>query len=925
MTDQNPSPAVQPQADTAHPTTAEIPFIYPAHWEADVVLRDGATAHLRPVLPTDRDALNTMYEKQSERSIYLRFFAPKPKLSDKELTRFTTVDHNDRVAFVLYLGEELIGIGRYDRTLDPTEAEVAFLISDHHQGRGIGSILLEHLAAAALERGIEKFSAEVLPENRKMMNVFAEAGYEVTRAFDDGFVIVQFDIDPTDRSRQVMESREHRAEAKSIAELLAPERVVVIGNNEVWQKETQPLLKNIVDGGYTGELYALNISATPESYESAEGYRLLVSADELTSTELPIDLALITLPTEAVIDAVNVCGNAGIRGALIYSTGYAHDGARGRARQKTLVSTARLHGMRIIGPESFGVLNTNPEISLDTTLTNRDPEPGTLGLFSQSATVGAVFSHSAVRRNIGISTLISAGNRADVSGNDLMQYWEDDPDTTVCALYLESIGNPRKFSRIARRLSRVKPVIVAKNAVTGLQLPPGHSARTSIAPSQALSSMFTQAGIITADSNDRLLDIAQIMVSMPQPAGRRIAVLTNAPVLGQMVADRIQQNDMDVKVKEDTLTLGEDSSLELLEEITHSSLDSSDIDALIAVFLTEGKENPNRISQILLNQARQANKPVIAVYSGAVDPAQNPPGIFTDHTENQTITGLPVYEGTAEAVDALAAVMNYVEWREKETGTTANPSGISPKETARYISSLMPQVPGEQLLELTQEQAHKLLQHYGISVLRAVPITTVEDAKAAVAELGGYPVVLKSTDRFLARRIDLGGVRIGIESDEQLEAEISVMHRMLAQYGPVSLEVQQQAPGGETAVLEAIEDPLLGPVLSYGFAGDATTLLDDWAHRIPPLTERDIYKMVRSPRAAAKLFDAQGQPAVRTDLLEDLIARVALMKDNHPEIASLKLAPIMVAKNELNIAYASIKLGNPQQRTDSARRTMTAH
>lgn len=914
---------IQP-ADPTHPTTDEIPFIYPSHWEADVVLRDGATAHLRPVVPTDRDALNTMYEKQSERSIYLRFFAPKPKLSDKELTRFTTVDHNDRVAFVLFLGEELIGIGRYDRTHIPTEAEVAFLISDHHQGRGIGSILLEHLAAAALERGIEKFSAEVLPENRKMINVFAEAGYEVKRAFDDGFVMVQFDIDPTDRSREVMEAREHRAEAKSISELLAPERVVVIGDNAVWTKQTLPVLKNIVDGGYTGSLFTYNISEDVLASETGEKFTLLTDESQLTSFEEPIDLAIITVPTDEVIDAINICGDAGVRGALIYTTGYAHDGARGRARQKTLVATARLHGMRIIGPESFGVLNNNPDIKLDATMTDRDPERGPLGLFSQSSTIGAVFSHSAVRRNIGISTLISAGNRADVSGNDLMQYWEDDPDTKVCALYLESIGNPRKFSRIARRLSRVKPVIVAKNAVTGMQLPPGHSVRTSIAPAEALSSMFMQAGIISADSNDRVLDIAQILVAMPLPEGRRIAVLTNAPVLGQMVADRIKQNDIEVKINEDNLTLGASDSLAVLEEAAQSALQSSDIDALIGVFLTEGLEDPKAISQILLDQARTAQKPAIAVFSGAVDPAQTPPGIFSDDISDEHVTGLPVFEGTAEAVDALAAVMNYVEWREKETGIPSTPSGISPKETARYIAELMPQVRGEKLMSLDQEQTEKLLSGYGISSLRAIPVISKDQAKQAVEELGGYPVVLKSTDRFLARRIDLGGVRIGIEGDAQLEAEIDVMHRMLAQYGPVSLEVQRQAPGGETAVLEAIEDPLLGPVLSFGFAGDATTLLNDWAHRIPPLTERDVYKMVRAPRAATKLFDTNGEPIVRTDLLEDLISRVALLKDNHPEIASIKMAPIMVSKDEINIAHASIKLGNPQQRTDSARRTMTS-
>lgn len=938
--------------DPANPTTAEIPFIYPAHWEADVVLRDGATAHLRPVLPTDRNALEKMYAGQSERTIYLRFFTHKPVLSDKELTRFTTVDHNDRVAFVLFCDGEMIGIGRYDRGHVPEEAEVAFMISDAHQGRGIGSILLEHLAAAAHERGIERFTAEVLPQNRKMLNVFADAGYEVSREFDDGLVMVHFNIDPTDRSREVMEAREHRAEAKSIAELLAPDVVAVLGTADAWDRNGGKVVRNLVAGGFTGRVYGVNPAGGAE-----EGATVVESLGAIGE---PVDLGIIAVPIQDVPAAVEACGQAGVRGVLIYTGGYADDGARGQARQKALVKTARGYGMRVIGPASFGVLNNDPAVRLDATINARDPKPGALGLFSQSSAIGAMFSNSAVRRNIGVSSLVSAGNRADVSGNDIMQYWEDDAATKVCALYLESVGNPRKFSRIARRLARVKPVLVAKSPVTGQQLPPGHSGRTSTAPARALDAMFQQAGVMSMETLDEALDVAQVLVSQPLPAGRRVAILSNASALGQAIADKAEELKLDVRLKESMLRLTDEGvdGLEVLHDVARSALDSSDIDALVGVFLTGESIDPPAVARVLLRAAHAAGKPVIAAFPGTLSPDQSLRGIWEDpegpcpqgdsapspdagvspqpggEADGQEAAesadrliqtkGLPCFESPGAAVNALAAIMDYVEWRAKETGVLATPEGTNPKAAAALIAQHLQEVKGENLLELTAQDTQELLGLYGISLLPEYSFETPEQALEAVQKIGGYPVVLKTTDAHLRHRIDLGGVRLGISSDAELVREISQMHATLEPYGTFGMTVQAQAPAGQTAVITALEDPLMGPVVSFGMAGDSTRLLDDWAHRIPPLTERDVYKLVRSPKASVKLFAPEGMPQVRVDLVEDLCARVALLKDRHPEIAHLELNPIMISPHTLTVVDATLKLGNAQQRTDSARRTMSS-
>ena len=503
--------------------------VYPEYWEADVVLRDGGTAHLRPIHPADADAVQAFHVGQSQKSIYMRFFAFKSKLSAKELKRFTEVDYKDRVALVITIGGEIMGIGRYDRLDDPEEAEVAFNISDAHQGRGIGSILLEHLAAAARENGIRKFSAEVLPENRKMLMVFSDAGYDVKRHFDDGVVSLEFNIDPTDKSRAVMESREHRAEARSIQELLAPSSVAVIGASRKWGTVGYQLLEHIIEGGFTGPVYAIN----PEAFELAG----MLSFARLSEVPGPVKLAIIAVPYAEVPKVVEECGAAGVKGIVVATAGYADDGERGLARQRELVRQARANGMRVIGPASLGIMNTNPAVSLNASMAPSLGRRGGLGLFSQSAAIGVSLYAASSRRRVGISTFLSAGNRADVSGNDMMQFWEDDADTTAVGLYLESIGNPRKFSRLARRLARTKPVIVAKSDAMGLGLPPGHAVRTTQAPPEALDAMMRQAGVIRVETIEQLMDVAQIVSSQPLPAGPGIAVFSNSRALGKVVAD----------------------------------------------------------------------------------------------------------------------------------------------------------------------------------------------------------------------------------------------------------------------------------------------------------------------------------------------------------------------------------------------------
>ncbi|MEV8149123.1 GNAT family N-acetyltransferase [Arthrobacter sp. NPDC080073] len=890
--------------------------VYPEYWEADVVLRDGGTAHLRPISPEDADALQAFHTAQSETSIYMRFFSFKSRLSSKELRRFTEVDHKDRVAFVITIGGEIVGVGRYDRLDDPTEAEVAFNISDAQQGRGIGSILLEHLAAAARENGIRRFTAEVLPENRKMLRVFADAGYELARRFDDGVVSVEFNIDPTEKSLAVMESREHRAEARSVRDLLAPSSIAVVGASRRWGTVGHQLLEHILEARFAGAVYAVN----PEAFELAG----MKSFARIADVPGPVQLAVVAVPYEEVTKVVNECGAAGVKGLVVATAGYADDGERGLRRQRELVRQARSYGMRVIGPESLGIVNTNPEVSLNASMAPSLPRRGGLGLFSQSAAIGVSVYAAASRRGLGISSFLSAGNRADISGNDVMQFWEDDPDTVAVGLYLESIGNPRKFSRLARRLSRSKPVIVAKSDVTGLRLPPGHVVRTTLAPAAALDAMMRQAGVIAVETIEQLMDVAQIVSSQPLPKGPALAVYSNSAAFGKVVADNAAPHGLIVDriVTDVDLDAGTSAAREGLRRSLRENLADDSVHAVVAAMVPSRSLTMDAIAGVLAECAAEAGKPVVAAFTGILDTSVQLDELLARNRESgESGPSLPCYSSAGSAVAALAAVVRYAKWLDRDQGMFVEPAGCDREGTREHIERLLSSVPGEQLVRLDDGEAAALLSRYGIPVVPSAVFESDDEAVAAAERLG-WPVVLKTTDPALRHRLDLGGVRLDIEDADSLRRNIAQMRRALEPYGSSAIEVQAMVSVGQACTFRAIEDPLLGPVVSFGLAGDAVNLLDDWAHRVPPLSSTDLHDFIRAPRASLKLFGYQGLPAVDVAALEDLGARLARLKDEHPGIALVEFNPVLAGTRGANILAAEVWIGNAAQRTDSARRAM---
>lgn len=888
---------------------AEPSGTYPAHWEADIVLRDGGTAHLRPITPQDAEALQRFHMAQSPESTYLRFFAPMPQLSEKDLRKFTHVDHRDRVALIALVGDDIIGVGRYER-LDERQAEVAFNVADAHQGRGLGSVLLEHLAVAARENGIHRFVAEVLPQNRKMVTVFQEAGYEVTHHFEEGVISLAFDIDPTDRSLAVMEAREHRAEANSLAALLSPRSVVVVGASREPDSIGARVLQHLVDSGFTGPVLAVN----PEAFE-LHGVQSYAHVREVPG---PVDLAVVVVPAESVVEVVRQCAGIGVKGVVVISSGFAEVGAEGLARQRELVRVARANGMRVVGPNSFGVLNTDPRVRLNASLAPMWPPAGRLGLFSQSGALSVAVLSSAARRGLGVSSFVSAGNRADVSGNDCMQYWEEDPATAVVGLYLESIGNPRKFSRIARRLSRSKPVVVLKSGISGYGVPPGHAVRTSRAPREALDAMFRQAGVIRVENLHQLFDVAQMLVHQPLPSGDRIGVVGNSDALAALVADAATSWGLEIGAP--PVLVHPEAGVEEFRGALEQVYADDRLDAVVVCFIPPLGTVDVEIVRVLQQVAAASQRPTVACLLGMRGVTDAVVGMNSPGYEPAVERAVPAYPTPEDAVRALVAAVRHAQWRRRPIGTRVDPPGIDRAAARDLVEKRLAGVEHPAGVRLAPADVEALLGYYGVRLWPTEYVRTGAEAVAAADRLG-WPVALKTTDERLRHRAELGGVRLGIDNPYELRGHVEEMREIAGE--ETLLVVQRMAGPGVACVVRTMEDALFGPIVSFGLAGDASDLLGDVAHRIPPLTDVDVDDLVRSVRAAPRLTGYRGSPAVDLEALRDVVARVSCLADDLPEVADLELNPVMVCRRGLAVAGATARLATPAGRADAGRRVLS--
>lgn len=875
---------------------------YPSHWEADIALRDGSAAHLRPILPTDADALQDFHQRQSEHSRYLRFFAAMPKLSRRDLERFTNVDHADRVALVALVGAEIVAVGRYDRT-EPHSAEVAFNVSDSRQGTGLASVLLEHLAAAARERGINEFTAEVLPQNTKMIKVFTETGFDVTRVLDDGVVMVSFRIDPTVRSLAVMSEREHRAEARAMERLLHPQSVLLIGVSSRADSAGGRFLTALEDSGYGGTVHLI-----ARDVLELRGHRTWARVGDVPGT---VDLAVIALRPEACLDAIDECAAIGVRSVLIPTEGFS-DSDEGRLLQRELVARARRHGMRLLGPGSLGFLRTG-EDAISLSLAPRMPQPGTVALAGQSSALSAMLLAGTDARGIGLHEFVGVGNRADVSLNDTLQHWEDDDQVGVIGLALESMGNPRKFTRIARRLTRSTPLIVLRPPGSESHLPPGHDVRSSTLPRRAMDQVLDSAGVVQATGVDHLLDVVDAIGRQGLPLGRRVGLLSNTAALGASLSGAAGQAGFDVVAENHSVPLSPDPRLIQRAFTTMAAL--GQVDLVIAGMIDPQTADITEVLRQMSIVARHSEVVLLVCLVTSEDRfAEVQRAVRAD-------LSLPPVHATPYAVVRAGAGMLAAALRpEVDDAEPAQREGIDRAAARELVEALTPS-PAASAVDLSTAEITALLAAYGIDQLSSRRITDAEDALAQAAEIG-YPVALKSTDPVLRHRADLGGVRLDIPDAVQLRHAVDSMRRDLS-YSSAPLEVQAMAPAGVPMVVRSVEDPSLGPVVSLSVAGDATDLLDDIAYAIPPFSESAAARLVDAPATAVKLRGMRGLPPADREALADLVVRIGLLAEDLPEVASLELYPVLVAQDGLTVIGARVRLAPPPNRTDGARRTLS--
>ncbi|OQR62926.1 acyl-CoA synthetase [Streptomyces maremycinicus] len=928
---------------------------YPAHWEADVVLRDGGTARIRPITVDDAERLVSFYEQVSDESKYYRFFAPYPRLSDKDVHRFTHHDFVDRVGLAATVGGEFIATVRYDRigadgmaaSAPADEAEVAFLVQDAHQGRGVASALLEHIAAVARERGIRRFAAEVLPANNKMIKVFTDAGYTQKRSFEDGVVHLEFGLEPTERSLAVQRAREQRAEAHSVGRLLAPGSVAVVGTGRTPGGVGRSVLGNLREAGFTGRLYAVN-KAFREDLKELDGVPAHRSVRDIAA---PVDLAVVAVPAEQVPEAVAECGEHGVQGLVVLSAGYAESGPDGRERQRELVRHARAYGMRIIGPNAFGVINTSPQVRLNASLAPEMPRPGRIGLFAQSGAIGIALLSRLHRRGggvtgvTGVSTFVSSGNRADVSGNDVLQYWYDDPDTDVALMYLESIGNPRKFTRLARRTAAAKPLVVVQGAGSA---PQGHAVQATRLPHATVSALLRQAGVIRVDTITELVDAGLLLARQPLPTGPRVAILGNSESLGLLTYDACLSEGLRPLPPLDLTTeaSARDFHAALARALADETCDAVVVTAIPAI----GERSPGdaELAEALRSAAAAAPaKPVLVVHvelgglatalsaaTSTAPRAEAAPYARTDAPDAarpvpaavEPAEGthlIPAYPAAERAVRALAEAVKYGQWRREaaDAGKVPEYEDIDEKGAAELIGGLLARGQG---LTLGTDETCELLGRYGIRTRRAIPAPTADEAAGAAAVLG-YPVALKATAPHLRHRADLGGVRLDVADEEQLRRSYAELSELFGKPEEIRPVVQAMAPRGVDTVVRAVIDPAAGAVLSFGLAGAASQLLGDMAHRLVPVTDRDATSLIRSIRTAPLLFGWRGSTPVDTAALEELLLRVSRLVDDHPEVVAVTLEPVVVAPHGLSVLGASVRLAPPPARDDLGPRTLPAY
>ena len=880
----------------------------------DALLMDGRIVHVRPVSEADKDALTALYGRASPGTRYLRFFSAGISI-DREVRRLMPGD--DHVALLAEHDGLVVGVASYE-VLSDHQAEMAILVDDDWQGDGIGSLLIEHLTAVARREGIQELVGDVLATNFSMLRTSASLAPGIARQHGEepGVVRIEIPTQPDERALAAAGARDRTAEHNSLRPLLAPASLAVIGVSRSERGVGYEVLRAILAGGFTGRTYLVNPHA-----KTIAGLACYRSVGAIPGQ---VDLAIIAVPAARVAEVVEECGAAHVGAAVLLSSGFAETGPSGAATQSQVLASARRHDVRLVGPNCIGLTNTDPFIRLNATFASNSPVPGHLAVASQSGAVGVAILNSAERSGVGISTFVSLGNKIDVSTNDLLSFWYDDVTTRAVALYVESFGNPRRFTWLARALSTRKPILAVKSgrSVGGRRAGMSHTAAAA-APDVAVDSLFRQAGVLRMNTLGELLDTARLLTEQPLPAGDRIAIVGNAGGLNVLAADaaaaaKLQIVELSAVLQQELadaaphlagvsnpVDLGADAPPATIGRAIRALASSGEADVLVVTLVaTRTNDLPGALAALTDAADDQPHLPIVAVVVGADAPLKLGRG------------NLPVYELPEDAVRSLGHACRYARWRREPAGRKPALPGIDRTAAHRIVAAALAEGAGWQPIAVTRA----LMACYRIPLLDTQLATNVEQAEQVARDLG-FPVVMKATRPGLVHKTEAGGVHLGLSDEAAVRAAYLSIAGSLDEAEP-EVALQPMVQTGVELVVGVAHDALFGSLVMAGLGGVHTDVLGDRSFRSLPVTDQDAAAMWRELRAAPLLTGYRGAPAMDTDALEQLILKVAELAKDFPEVSELDLNPVVAVPSGVAALDIKIKLAPAIDEPDAYARSL---
>lgn len=880
----------------------------------DAVVKDGRTVHIRPIAPDDLDGLMQMWGRLSPESIRLRFFAPR-KMDREQMRYFVDLEWETRFAVVAEQAGDIIGVSRFDvLPEDPSSAEFAVLVEDAHQGRGVGTALVRALMEPAADMGVTGFVADVLRENSRMLGVMRDAGLAPVMDDYGSVVHTRFTTTPTETYLSTFDEQDRRATVAALQSILKPASVAVVGASRDRTTIGGLTFKHLISGGYSGPVYPVNSNA--DHVQSVAAYPSIAACPTVP------EMILVCVPAEAVLDVLGEAGRIGVKAAVIISAGFAEIGDEGRAREEHLKSVARSYGLRIVGPNCMGVLNAAGEVRMNATFSEVFPPPGRVGFSSQSGALGLAILAAASRLGIGLSSFASVGNKADISGNDLLQYWESDPDTDVILLYLESFGNPRKFGRLARRIGRSKPIAAVKSGRTsaGTRAASSHTAALA-AGDVAVEALFRQAGVIRTDTLEELFDVTAVLANQPLPAGSRVGILTNGGGPGILAADACESNGLAVPELSDStrrrlaeilpIEAGVENPVDMVASATADTFgramrivaDDDTIDALLVIFVPPVVTRPEDVAAAIVGavedlRAKDAALPVISVFMAE----HGVPDLLRE-------AHVPSFDFPEDAAKALGRVSRYAQWRRSPLGNVVEVSNVDENAARRVIGEALR---SSDAAWMTAAQADRLLRSYGISTARSEVVHSADEAAAAHERLAG-PTAVKTAAA--VHKTELGGVRLGVTTPDEARAAVDDITHALETGGQREAAasgflVQEMVGDGVEMVVGVSYDPLFGPLMLVGMGGTLVELLRDVSVRIHPLTDTDVEDMLASLKGYPTLTGYRGSEPVDVDALKALLFRLSALVEACPEIDQIDMNPVFVRRRGLACVDVRIRVAH---------------